>query len=95
MRSLIPALVWLAACAGDAPHSQRTCNGSLYDPCLQEHDCMSMDCRPFAGDGFQVCTTTCATGDDSTCPAGPAGEKGTCNMMGVCKPPAANGCTEL
>ena len=92
MRSLIPALVWLVACAGDAPDSKRTCNGSLYDPCLQEHDCMSMDCRNFAGGDFQVCSTTCTAGDNSTCPAAPDGTKATCNAMGLCKPPAVNDC---
>jgi hypothetical protein len=92
MRSLIPSLVWLVACAGDAPSSERTCNGNLYDPCLQEHDCMSMDCRNFAGDDFQVCSTACTAGDDSACPATLDGKKVTCNAMGLCKPPSANSC---
>jgi hypothetical protein len=92
MRTLITSLVWLAAaCAGDAPNTPRTCNGNLYDHCLQEHECMSMDCRNFASDGFQVCSMACTTGDDSTCPVTLDGKKVTCSA-GVCKPPAANDC---
>jgi hypothetical protein len=83
-----------AGCAGDAPpDTTRSCTGELYDVCLQEHECMSNNCRSFAADGFQVCTTACTAGDDSTCPKTFDGKTVTCNMMGICKPPAANACT--
>jgi hypothetical protein len=95
MRISIALLALLvAACAGDAPpDSVRSCTGDVYDPCLQEHECMSNNCRFFMADGIQVCTTGCTAGDDSTCPMTADGKKATCNMMGICKPPAANACT--
>ena len=99
MRNSIAVLVRLAAlvllaCAGDAPpDSERRCTGDAYDPCLTEHDCMNNNCRMFMADGIQVCTTSCTAGDDSTCPAMADGRPATCNMMGICKPPAANSCT--
>ena|ERR1041384_2985950 len=87
-------LALLAGCAGDAPpDSERRCLGEVYDPCLQEHECMDNNCRFFMADGIQVCTTSCTAGDDSTCPAMADGRTATCNMMGICKPPAANPCT--
>jgi hypothetical protein len=55
---------------------------------------MSMDCRNFAADGFQVCSMVCTAGDDTTCPATLDGKKATCNAMGICKPPAANDCVQ-
>ena len=94
MRNSIAVLVLLAACAGDAPPaSERRCTGDAYDPCLTEHDCMNSNCRLFMADGIQVCTTSCTAGDDSTCPAMADGTPATCNMLGICKPPAANNCT--
>ena len=95
MRISIALLALLvAACAGDAPpDSVRSCEGDVYDPCLQEHDCMSNNCRFFMADGIQVCTTGCTAGDDSTCPKTADDKTATCNMMGICKPPAANECT--
>jgi hypothetical protein len=82
-----------AGCAGDAPpDSERRCMGGDYDPCLTEHDCMSNNCRLFMGDGFRICTTSCTVGDDSMCPAMADGRAATCNMMGLCKPPAPNSC---
>jgi len=98
MRSLawLVALA-LAACAGskppeiDASANGPMCTGALYDPCYTEHDCMSMNCRNFAGDGFMVCTTTCTPGDDTPCVV-PGGQAGTCNAMGVCKPAAPTMC---
>ena len=94
MRVSIALLALVAACAGDAPpDSVRSCTGDVYDPCLQEHECMSNNCRFFMADGIQVCTTGCTAGDDSTCPMTADGKKATCNTMGICKPPAANNCT--
>lgn len=99
MRTLITTLVVLivGACTGSAPanfDSGRTCNGTIYDRCLQEHDCMpeAMDCRPFTGDGFQVCTKTCTVGDDASCGKTLDGRQATCNSLGICKPPGPNDC---
>jgi len=51
-RALALALVVLAGiagCAGDAPpDTEHSCTGELYDSCLQEHECMSNNCRSFA-----------------------------------------------
>lgn len=104
MRTLITsatalALLFVGACAGDSPGNMdtgRKCDGSLYDPCLSEHDCMTanMDCRNFMGDGFQVCSKSCTPGDDASCGATLDGRAATCNMMGQCKPPGANDCVQ-
>jgi hypothetical protein len=63
------------------------CTGALYDPCTDNTQCMSANCKAFGGQGIQVCTTTCTPGDNTPCGAG------TCNNMGICKPPAANACS--
>lgn len=82
------------ACSGSAPantDSGRVCNGQLYDSCLQEHACESMDCRPFTGDGFQVCSKRCTVGDDAACGKTLDGRPATCDQ-GICKPPGPNDC---
>lgn len=98
MRSLAFVLaIGLGACAGSKPpqpdggSNGPMCTGQLYDPCSTEHDCMSQNCRSFAGDGFIVCTTTCTPGDDTPCMVA-GGQAGTCNAMGLCKPAAPNVC---
>jgi len=63
------------------------CTGALYDPCTDNTQCMSGNCKAFGGAGIQVCTVTCTVGDNPPCGAG------TCNNMGICKPNAANSCT--
>jgi hypothetical protein len=86
---LVVLLVALAgACAGDDP-GQRTCTRTLYDECQQEHDCASGNCHNFAT--FQVCSTTCTTGDDTPCMTTLDGRKATC-QEGICTPPAPNDC---
>lgn len=97
MRTLITALVVLVvgACTGGSPaaiDSGRTCAGVLYDRCLQEHDCMSGDCRNFMGDGFQVCSMACTVGDDASCGKTADGRQAVCNPAGLCKPPGPNDC---
>lgn len=105
MRILITTLALLAgACSGSSPaviDSGRSCDGTIYDRCLQEHDCMigAMDCRNFAGtgtgDGFEVCTKTCTVGDDAACGKTLDGRQATCNPMGICQPPGPNECIPL
>jgi len=63
------------------------CTGALYDPCTDNSQCMSGNCKAFGGAGIQVCTVTCTPGDNTPCGAG------TCNNMGICKPNAANACS--
>jgi hypothetical protein len=67
------------------------CTGAAYDPCTDNTQCMSGNCKTFGGAGLQVCTVTCTVGNDATCLIN--GVQGTCNNMGICKPPAANSCT--
>jgi len=78
---------WLAvvACAGNEPPSSGKCVGVAYDPCNEEHDCMSSLCQNFPNDGFQVCSQACD--DMNPCPG-----DGVCENA-VCKPPAANDCS--
>ena len=93
MRSLAFLLV-LAACSGDNPPNVDAdprgpkCAGSAYDLCATEHDCGTDApmCHTFQQQGFQVCTLGCTTGG-AACPG-----SGTCNMMGICVPTAANMC---
>jgi hypothetical protein len=96
MRTLITLLVLLAgACTGSSPasiDSGRLCSGQLYDRCLQEHDCASMDCRNFMAEGFEVCSKSCTVGDDSTCGKTLDGRQATCDALGICKPPGPNEC---
>ena len=73
--------------AGAGGGSAAVCTGALYDPCTDNTQCMSQNCQAFAAQGIEVCTTTCTPGDDTPCAGG------TCNMKGICKPPAANSCT--
>lgn len=83
------------ACSGSTPattDSGRTCNGQLYDSCLQEHDCESMYCRPPGTDGFQVCSKLCTAGDDAACGKTLDGRPATCDTTGHCKPPGPNDC---
>ena len=96
--SITALLVLVAACTGDAPPSNRTCDGTLYDACSDEHDCLSNNCHNFMMQQFQVCSTTCTVGDDSPCMTTFDGKKATCIAIsttgnaGICTPPAANNC---
>jgi hypothetical protein len=77
----------LAACTGDVPDdTSMRCNGAVYDPCSEEHECMSGICQPFPDDNIQVCSQTCNAA--MACPGG-----AECNADGVCQPAAANACT--
>ena len=85
----------VGACTGSAPaniDSGRACNGQLYDSCLQEHECASMDCRPFLSDGFQVCSKSCIAGDNASCGTTLDGRTAMCDATGHCKPPGPNDC---
>ena len=76
---------------GSGSNSALACTGAAYDPCTDNTQCMSQNCKTFGGAGLEVCTVTCTPGDDTGCLQG--GVQGTCNNMGICKPPAANACT--
>lgn len=75
----------------DAP-SSGPCTGAIYDPCTDNAQCMSGNCKLYMGSNFQVCTMTCTPGDNSSCPL-QNGEPAICNNMGFCKPAAPNNCT--
>jgi len=90
MRMSIATLLVLAACTGDAPSSDRTCAGNLYDACQQEHDCMSGNCHNFITESFQVCSTACTPGNNQPCT--PDGQNATCGSSGYCTPAAPNSC---
>ena len=87
---MVWAIVFAAACTGDAPTGGTACAGVLYDPCLTEHDCQNMMCLPFAS--FSACTQTCTPGDSTTCPK-QNGKVVMCNANAVCEPTATNTCT--
>ncbi|MCX5743592.1 MAG: hypothetical protein NT062_13960 [Proteobacteria bacterium] len=88
MRYLLLAFGLLTACAGDDT-GPRTCTGSPYDSCQEEHDCMSAICRPF-GD-IVACTQACTVGDNSTCPKQGSTEV-VCGADALCAPTAVNDC---
>ena len=77
--------------SGGGSNSASACTGATYDPCTDNSQCMSQNCKLFGGAGLQVCTVTCTVGNDAPCLVN--GVQGTCNNMGICKPPAANSCT--
>ena len=87
---MVWAIVFAAACTGDAPTGGTACAGVLYDPCLTEHDCQNMQCIPFAM--VTACTQACTAGDNTTCPK-INGMTVTCNAGGLCEPPVTNKCT--
>ena len=76
---------------GGGSNTAAACTGAAYDPCTDNTQCMSQNCKAFGGAGLEVCTVTCTPGDDTGCLQN--GVQGTCNNMGICKPPAANSCT--
>jgi hypothetical protein len=76
----------------DGGVSAPACTNAIYDPCTSAAQCTSGSCQLFQQSGFQVCTTTCTPGDNTTCPM-QNGQPATCNGMGICKPAAANSCT--
>jgi hypothetical protein len=92
------ALALLVACGGDdddtsidAPTNLPACTNAVFDPCTDNAQCTSNNCKLFNGD-FQVCTQTCTPGDNTTCPVDKSGANGNCNNMGICKPSAPNAC---
>jgi hypothetical protein len=97
MRCLaIASILLLAACETgggkslpDADLSLPKCTGVVYDSCLSNADCTSMNCKLYDQDGIQVCTTTCSS--SMPCPM-QNGMPASCNNRGLCKPPAANAC---
>jgi len=97
MRALVIALA-LSACetGGDTPTlpdadlTKPMCTGVVYDSCLSNAGCMSMNCKLYEDIPIQVCTQTC---DAATpCPMDATGVAGKCNNRGLCKPAAANAC---
>jgi hypothetical protein len=65
------------------------CTGAAYDPCTDNAQCDSQNCRLFMSDGIQICTATCDA--SNPCPDFD-GAPVACNMMGRCNPRAANMC---
>jgi hypothetical protein len=77
--------------APDADPAAPVCTGLVYDNCSTGAQCMNgMECHLFSGE-FQVCTTTCTAGDNSTCPPSLGGTP-KCNNRGICKPALNNMC---
>lgn len=82
-----------AGAQGSGSGSQAAaCTGAAYDPCTDNTQCTSGNCKAFGGAGLQVCTVACTPGDNTTCPT-QNGQPATCNNMGICKPAAANACS--
>ena len=65
----------------DGGASEGTGGFAFGHTCTANDQCSSGNCFLF-GDGTQVCTIPCASGDD--CPNGAKGKK--CNGKGVCSP---------
>jgi hypothetical protein len=84
-RLVAPALVLvLGACAGDSPDPvDRFCTKALYEFCITEHDCETEDCRPFAAEGYMICTQIC----DAARPCPDLNGTQVACTNGVCKPP--------
>ena len=95
MRGALLAIV-VCACSGGKPTTSDAvkCIGMMkspvYNPCNDEHDCMSGMCQLFATAGLQVCTQPCSAA--MPCPIDATGAIGTCTAAGLCQPAAANPC---
>ncbi|HEY4059063.1 MAG TPA: hypothetical protein VGM39_20750 [Kofleriaceae bacterium] len=86
----LPAVVVTAsitACSGDSVDQSNTCTGAVYDPCLTEHDCMSVDCRVINSE--LTCTQACSAA--TPCPD-LDGQAVTCGVGGICEPPHPRDC---
>lgn len=70
--------------------SGNACTGAAYDPCTDNAQCASNNCKLFQSAGIQVCTQACDA--QTTCPT-QNGNAVQCNGMGICRPDAANACT--
>jgi hypothetical protein len=98
IKAVLSLVIVLAACGGDDSQQQVTpdaapgppCTKAIYDVCAAPTDCMSQNCHEFRGD-FTVCTQPCNA--TNPCPVDSSGQPGRCNMMGICKPAAANNCS--
>jgi hypothetical protein len=92
----LATVVLCVACAGGPPiddPAELPCPGDTYDPCLDEHTCASLNCRPFAAEQFQICTQRCDV--DNPCPGesdGAVCDESAGAGLGVCKPVIPNVC---
>lgn len=80
--------------AGDDIDSGPPCTGAVYDSCADttgSTDCMDgLACHEFESAGLILCIPTCDA--NNPCPD-QDGATVTCNMMGRCRPEAANDCS--
>ena len=78
--------------SGSDAGSGTACTNALYDPCTDNTQCTSGNCRAFnmPAPGIQVCTQACSA--NTPCPM-QNGVAVTCTNAGVCRPAAANACT--
>jgi hypothetical protein len=77
------------AALGDDAAALPACTGAAYDPCTDNSQCDSQNCRLFMGQGIQICTQACDA--QNPCPAFD-GQAVPCNMMGRCDPKMQNMC---
>jgi len=90
-------LLAVSACGGDDTNQGTPdaapgpmCTKAVYDVCATNADCTSANCHFYMQSNFSVCTQACSTANP--CPTDSTGQPGECNMMGICKPAAANNC---
>ena len=76
----------------DSGGSGSACTNALYDPCTDNAQCTSNNCRSFnmPSPGIQICTQACDA--NNPCPQ-QNGATVQCTNAGVCRPSAANNCT--
>ena len=106
MRNLLLAMLVLGACGDDGGSEPpidasgsadagggSACTNALYDPCTDNTQCTSGNCRAFnmPSPGIQICTQTCDA--NTPCPPPAGGATVQCTNAGVCRPTAANACT--
>lgn len=80
------------AAPGSDAGSGSACTNALYDPCTDNAQCTSGNCRAFnmPSPGIQICTQGCSTSNPCPMQNGVAVE---CTNASVCRPAAANNCT--
>jgi hypothetical protein len=97
MRSVVFSFALVAACGGtdapplpDADPNAPLCTGVVFDNCLTNDKCDSLNCKLFRQEAIQVCTQACDTANP--CPNDASGTPASCNDKGLCKPSRANAC---
>lgn len=85
-----PSSIDAPATLVDAPAQLPLCTNALYEPCTDNAQCASGNCRRFNDINAMVCTEMCTPGG-TPCPV-MTGQTASCTNAMVCKPTAPVAC---